>query len=116
MNKIQKYIKNKNKEEEKKLIKLLNNHTNEILKKISEKYNINISDLKNEFIIEVQKNKSKRKTGYNIFMAATAINDEIKEKFPDLNNKELLIKKSRMWKKISQEQRDYYNLLAKSNN
>ena len=116
MENVKKYIKKENKDNEIKIIKLLNKHTLNILEKISEKYNIDISELKSEYIIEIQKPKSKRKTGYNIFMSTTAINEEIKKENPKLNNRELLIRKSRMWGGLSQEEKDFYNLLAKSRN
>ena len=90
----------------KELKKLLNKNTLIILQQISKDYNIKLSELKRKYIIKEKKNKI---SGYHIFLSDKNINEKIKDNNSD---KKLLIKKSNIWKNMTDEEKEYYNNLA----
>jgi methyl-accepting chemotaxis protein len=106
MDNIKKYINKKNKDEIEELTKLFNNSLDKILKEISTDNNLNYNKLKEKYFI----------TGYNVFMSATDIAEQIKDEYPGINNKDLLILKSKKWKTLDVKEKEYYNLLAKNFN
>jgi ElaB/YqjD/DUF883 family membrane-anchored ribosome-binding protein len=116
MDNIKKYINKKNKDEIEELTKLFNNSLDKILKEISTDNNLNYNKLKEKYFIEKKEVKKRNKTGYNVFMSATDIAEQIKDEYPGINNKDLLILKSKKWKTLDVKEKEYYNLLAKNFN
>lgn len=116
MDNINKYIKKKNKDENKKLLNFINNERKELLIQISKDYKLDLKELNNKYLILNNTKQKKKKTGYNIFMSNSDIHKDIKLKFPKMNSQQILTYKSQMWNTLPDSDKETYKLFAEKEN
>lgn len=93
-----------------------------LLKDISEKFNIPLEQLNEEYLskIKVKKkrntNKKGRMTSYAMFLRDDNIINQIKERYPDKKFGEYSKIKGEVWKTMSSKDKEIYKIKAKEYN
>jgi len=93
----------------------------EVLKKIAEDYELDYEELKKKYIspLQVSKrntNKKGIKTGYSMFLSDKEVNDDLIDKYPDLDFSGLSVQKSSIWRAMSKKDKEKYSVMAKEYN
>ena len=93
-----------------------------LLKDISEKFDIPLEKLNNEYLnkMKIKKrrntNKKGRMTSYSMFLKDDNIINEIKRRYPDKKFGEYSKIKGEVWKTMSSKDKEVYKLKAKEYN
>jgi len=93
----------------------------EVLKMVAEDYDLNFDELKKKYIspLKVNKrnsNKKGRKTQYAMFLSDKEVNQDLMEKYPDLDFSGLSKQKASIWRALSKKDKEKYAKMAKEYN
>jgi len=93
-----------------KINRVIEDQVNKLLKKISIDYDLNFNELKEKYnkpIIEKVKRK-RGHNGYTVFLGDECIDKKVRKSNPESVFKE----KGRIWKEMSEDEKDVYRKLA----
>jgi len=93
-----------------------------LLRTIGEDYNISYDELERKYIKPFKQtkkrntNKKGRMTCYSMFLADKSIDEDLKNRNPDMSFGELSKEKGKVWKAMSKKDKDIYREKAKEYN
>jgi hypothetical protein len=104
---------------------LFSNHIpllNYVLKTVATDYNISYEELEKKYIKPFRStrkrntNKKGKKTCYSMFLADKEVEEDLKNRNPNMNFGELSKEKAKVWKVMSQKDKERYKELANEYN
>lgn len=93
-----------------------------LLKSIGEDYNINYDELERKYIKPFKTtkkrntNKKGRMTCYSMFLADKTIDEDLKKRYPEMSFGNLSKEKGKVWKAMSNKDKELYKEKAKEYN
>ena len=93
-----------------------------LIERISEDYNLNVEDLKKNYLGELKEYKKKRSrakgvlNAYSVFLADKEVDKKIREENKDLSFGEISKIKGKMWNQLPKEEKDKYKKQAAEKN